>query len=112
MICVTKPGNFIEAKGEMFHEVLLRAIDTAVMVTATRPVPRVLHKTASLPAAPVVRGKKDQFYKKSCYSHSMFYRRSQIITERSAEITGEYRCSCFVGTAYAGGIYRNIGIET
>lgn len=55
---VTKPGNFIEAKGEMFHEVLLRTIDTAVMVTATRPVPRVLHKTASLPAAPVVRGKK------------------------------------------------------
>ena len=55
---VTKPGNFIEAKGEMFHEVLLRAIDTGVMVTATRPVPRVLHKTASLPAAPVVRGKK------------------------------------------------------
>jgi len=37
---VTKPGNFIEAKGEQFHDELLRAIDTVVALPAALPVAR------------------------------------------------------------------------
>lgn len=55
---VTKPGNFIEAKGEQFHDALLRVIDAAVMITTSRPVPKVLQQKKIAPAAVSTRGKK------------------------------------------------------
>lgn len=38
---VTKPGNFIEAKGEQFRDLLLRAIDSVVALPPIRQSPRM-----------------------------------------------------------------------
>lgn len=51
---VTKPGNFIEAKGEHFHEVLLRAINTAMTALVNRPVAAGVKPRRTVPVTPVV----------------------------------------------------------
>lgn len=41
---VTKPGNFIEAKGELFHETLLKTVD-AVVALPVKTAPRIMQQT-------------------------------------------------------------------
>lgn len=55
---VTKPGNFIEARGEQFHDMLLRVIDEAVSITVSRPVPKALQNKKISKSSPPTRGKK------------------------------------------------------
>lgn len=51
---VTKPGNFIEAKGQKFHEALLKMIDHAISVNNVRSI--TASKTVSkLNVSPVVK---------------------------------------------------------
>lgn len=57
---VTKPGNFIEAKGEQFHEMLLRVIDSVVMLPAPKTVQKPMQQTrfATPVRTPQTRGKR------------------------------------------------------
>lgn len=56
---VTKPSNFIEAKGEQFSEMLLRTINAVISLPDVKPVPRAAQQTRIItPALTWSRGKK------------------------------------------------------
>lgn len=57
---VTKPGNFIEARGENFKDVLLRAISTAVMTGQVRPFSATIKSTKTVTPVVTSRGKKSK----------------------------------------------------